>query len=120
MLMMEERQPDMRTPQGSAISVLQEAGAAAAIVAAAIAAFVAGDAPQPRPIANPVVSVAAAADGGTPIYFQDPDGIFPRWKDEKSTRAIIRHRGGYRSPNDSSACCLALWNIASVELLANS
>jgi Cu(I)/Ag(I) efflux system membrane fusion protein len=46
--------------------------AAAAIVAAAIAAFIAGDRLQPWPIANPVVS--AAADGGAPIYFQDPDG----------------------------------------------
>ena len=50
------------------------AGAAAAIVAAAVAAFIAGDGPQPRPIANPVVSAAAAADGGAPIYYQDPDG----------------------------------------------
>jgi Cu(I)/Ag(I) efflux system membrane fusion protein len=50
------------------------AGVAAAIVAAAVAAFIAGDRPQPRPIAHPVVSVAAAADGGTPIFFQDPDG----------------------------------------------
>ena len=50
------------------------AGAAAATVAAAVAAFIAGDGPQPRPIANPVVSAAAAADGGAPIYYQDPDG----------------------------------------------
>jgi membrane fusion protein, copper/silver efflux system len=49
-------------------------GAAAAIVAAATAAFVAGDGLQPRPIANPILAVAAAADRGTPIYFQDPDG----------------------------------------------
>ena len=47
-------------------------GTAAAIVAAAVAAFIAGDRLQPWPIANPVV--AAAADGGAPIYFQDPDG----------------------------------------------
>ena len=51
------------------------AGAAAAFVAAAIATFfIAVDSPQPRPIANPIVSVAAATDGGAPIYFQDPDG----------------------------------------------
>jgi membrane fusion protein, copper/silver efflux system len=50
------------------------AGAAAAISAAAVATLIAGEGPQSRPIANPAVSVAAAADGGTPIYFQDPDG----------------------------------------------
>jgi Cu(I)/Ag(I) efflux system membrane fusion protein len=53
------------------------AGAAAATVAAAVAAFIAGDGPQARPIANPVVSAAAAADGGAPIYYQDPDGKPP-------------------------------------------
>jgi Cu(I)/Ag(I) efflux system membrane fusion protein len=53
---------------------LSLAGVAAAIFAAAVVAFIAGEGPQSRPIANPAVTTAAAADGGTPIYFQDPDG----------------------------------------------
>ena len=49
-------------------------GTVAAVCAAAGAAFIAGYGPQLRPVANPAVSVAAAADGGTPTYYQDPDG----------------------------------------------
>ncbi|MCA6112919.1 efflux RND transporter periplasmic adaptor subunit [Bradyrhizobium cenepequi] len=50
------------------------AGAAAAIVAAAGATFIADVGPRLRPIEGPVISAAAAADGCAPIYFQDPDG----------------------------------------------
>ncbi len=49
------------------------AGAAAAIVAAAGAILI-GVGPRPRPIEGPVISTAAAAANGAPIYFQDPDG----------------------------------------------
>jgi Cu(I)/Ag(I) efflux system membrane fusion protein len=50
------------------------AGAAAAIVAAAGVAFIAGVGLRSRPIHGSVISAAAAADSGAPIYFQDPDG----------------------------------------------
>jgi len=50
------------------------AGAAAAIVAAAGAILIGGGGLPSRPVATPMVSAAAAADAGTPIYFQDPDG----------------------------------------------
>jgi Cu(I)/Ag(I) efflux system membrane fusion protein len=50
------------------------AGAAAAIVAAAGAIFVAGLGPRSGFVANPAISTAVAADSGAPIYFQDPDG----------------------------------------------
>jgi Cu(I)/Ag(I) efflux system membrane fusion protein len=50
------------------------AGAVAAIVAAAGATLFAGVGPRPWPIGDPAMSAAAAADGGAPIYFQDPDG----------------------------------------------
>jgi len=50
------------------------AGAAAAIVAAAGAILIGGGGLPSRPVATPLVSAAAAADAGTPIYFQDPDG----------------------------------------------
>jgi membrane fusion protein, copper/silver efflux system len=56
------------------MSRLGLAGVAAATIAAAVATYIAGDGPQSRPIANPVVSTAAAANGGAPIYFRDPDG----------------------------------------------
>src|SRR5262249_54073540 len=46
---------------------------AAAIVAAATGAFVAGDALRSNAPAQ-FVSAARAMDGGTTIYFQDPDG----------------------------------------------
>jgi len=50
-------------------------GAAAAIVAAAGVAFVASVMPHTRPSAAPrVVSAATAAEAGTAIYYQDPDG----------------------------------------------
>ena len=49
-------------------------GAAAVIVTAAAAAFIAGRELRPRPIENPVVSAAIAAEAGPPIYFQAPDG----------------------------------------------
>lgn len=49
------------------------AGAAAAIVAVAGAAFV-GRSYPPRPIANLVASAAHAAEAGAPIYYRDPDG----------------------------------------------
>jgi membrane fusion protein, copper/silver efflux system len=50
------------------------AGVAAAIVAAAVATFIAGVGLRSRPIHGSVISAAAAADSGAPIYFQDPDG----------------------------------------------
>jgi Cu(I)/Ag(I) efflux system membrane fusion protein len=50
------------------------AGAAAAIVAAAGAAPIAGVGPRLRPSGNPIITAATAADSGAPIYFQDPDG----------------------------------------------
>ena len=49
-------------------------GTAAAIVAAAGVAFIAGRELRPPLIANSVVSDALAADAGAPIYFRDPDG----------------------------------------------
>jgi len=56
------------------MSRLGLAGAAAAIVAAASATLIAGVGPRWGLVANPSISTAAAADGGAPIYFQDPDG----------------------------------------------
>ena len=56
------------------MSRLGLAGAAAAIVAAAGATFFVGLGPRWRPIADPAVTAAVAADQGIPIYFQDPDG----------------------------------------------
>jgi membrane fusion protein, copper/silver efflux system len=53
---------------------LSLAGAAAAIVATAGAILIGGGGMPSRPVAAPLVSTAAAADAGTPIYFQDPDG----------------------------------------------
>jgi membrane fusion protein, copper/silver efflux system len=50
------------------------AGVAAAIVAAAVATFIAGVGLRSRPIHGSIISAAAAADSGAPIYFQDPDG----------------------------------------------
>lgn len=50
------------------------AGAAAAIVAAAGAIFIADVGPRLRLIEGPVISAAVAADIGMPIYFKDPDG----------------------------------------------
>jgi membrane fusion protein, copper/silver efflux system len=47
------------------------AGAAAAISAAAAATLIGVG---PRLIERPVISVAAAADNGAPIYYSDPDG----------------------------------------------
>lgn len=50
-------------------------GAAAAICAAAGAAFLVGGMPRGGSFAaEPVVSAAAAAERGEPIYYQDPDG----------------------------------------------
>ena len=49
-------------------------GAAAAIGAAAGAALLAGAVPQARSFAASIVSSTAAAEGGMPIYYQDPDG----------------------------------------------
>jgi Cu(I)/Ag(I) efflux system membrane fusion protein len=49
-------------------------GTAVAIVAAACGAFIAGRELRPPLTDNSVVSDAHAADAGTPIYFQDPDG----------------------------------------------
>ena len=50
-------------------------GAAAAICAAAGAAFLVGGMPRGGSFAaQPVVSAAAAAERGAPIYYQDPDG----------------------------------------------
>lgn len=50
-------------------------GAAAAICAAAGAAFLVGGMPRAGSFAaEPVVSAAAAAGRGEPIYYQDPDG----------------------------------------------
>ncbi|MFB9265607.1 efflux RND transporter periplasmic adaptor subunit [Bradyrhizobium erythrophlei] len=49
------------------------AGAAAAIVAAAGAAFIVRGLP-PRPVTTVMASAAHAAEPGAPIYFQDPDG----------------------------------------------
>src|SRR5579859_632631 len=46
---------------------------AAAIIAVATGAFVAGVSLRPDATARPV-SAAKAADGGVPIYYQDPDG----------------------------------------------
>ncbi|TFV44514.1 efflux RND transporter periplasmic adaptor subunit [Bradyrhizobium niftali] len=53
---------------------LSLAGIAAAIVAASGAAFFTGFGLRPQPIVSPLASAARAADGGAPIYFQDPDG----------------------------------------------
>ena len=50
------------------------AGAAAAIIAVAGAAFIAGERLQMRSLAVPLVSHAAAAEKGATIYFRDPDG----------------------------------------------
>jgi membrane fusion protein, copper/silver efflux system len=50
------------------------AGAAAAIMAAAGAILIGGGGLPSRPLVTRLVSTAAAADAGTPIYFQDPDG----------------------------------------------
>jgi membrane fusion protein, copper/silver efflux system len=51
------------------------AGAAAAITAAAGAVWMAGDGLRSLPFTHPIVaSVAEAADGAAPIYYQDPDG----------------------------------------------
>jgi Cu(I)/Ag(I) efflux system membrane fusion protein len=50
------------------------AGAAAAIAAAAAATLFAGVGSRHWPIGEPTMPAAAAADGGAPIYFQDPDG----------------------------------------------
>jgi Cu(I)/Ag(I) efflux system membrane fusion protein len=47
--------------------------AAAAIVAAAGAGFLAGESRR-SPIAAPIVTVASASESGAPIYYQDPDG----------------------------------------------
>jgi Cu(I)/Ag(I) efflux system membrane fusion protein len=49
------------------------AGAAAAIVAAAGTIWIGGGGPSSRPVVTSL-GAAAAADAGTPIYFQDPDG----------------------------------------------
>jgi membrane fusion protein, copper/silver efflux system len=49
-------------------------GTAAAIIAAAGVAFIAGRELRPRPMENPVVSAAVAVEASAPIYFQDPDG----------------------------------------------
>ncbi|UPK24185.1 efflux RND transporter periplasmic adaptor subunit [Bradyrhizobium sp. 195] len=49
-------------------------GAAAAMCAAAGAALYAGAIPRANPFAGAVTSVAAAAEGGATIYYQDPDG----------------------------------------------
>jgi Cu(I)/Ag(I) efflux system membrane fusion protein len=49
-------------------------GVAAAICAAGSAALLAGAIPQAKPFNASVVSIAAAAEGGTAIYYQDPDG----------------------------------------------
>jgi len=49
-------------------------GAAAAICAAASAALLAGAMPQARPFVVSVISLARADQGGSPIYYQDPDG----------------------------------------------
>ena len=49
-------------------------GAAAAICVAATAALLAGALPRAKPFAGPVVSLAAAGEGGATIYYQDPDG----------------------------------------------
>lgn len=49
-------------------------GAAAAICAAAGAALLAGVMPRANPFAASVASAATAAQGGAPIYYQDPDG----------------------------------------------
>jgi Cu(I)/Ag(I) efflux system membrane fusion protein len=49
-------------------------GVAAAMIAAAGVVFIAGRELRPRPMENPVVSAAVAAEANAPIYFQDPDG----------------------------------------------
>ena len=48
--------------------------AAAAICAAAGAALLAGAIPRANPLAGRLISFAAAAEGSTTIYYQDPDG----------------------------------------------
>jgi Cu(I)/Ag(I) efflux system membrane fusion protein len=53
---------------------LSLAGAAAAIVAAAGAILTRGGGLPSQPVVTPLVSAAVATEGGTPIYFQDPDG----------------------------------------------
>jgi Cu(I)/Ag(I) efflux system membrane fusion protein len=49
-------------------------GVAAAMCAAAGAALLAGALPRAKPFAGPIVSLAAAGEGGATIYYQDPDG----------------------------------------------
>jgi Cu(I)/Ag(I) efflux system membrane fusion protein len=49
-------------------------GTVAAVLAAAGAAFVAGALPRPKPLSPQVTSLAAAAEAGATIYYQDPDG----------------------------------------------
>src|SRR6516165_8160780 len=56
------------------MSRLGLAGVAAAIIAAAGVAFIAGRELRPRPMENLVATAAGAAEAGAPIYYQDPDG----------------------------------------------
>jgi Cu(I)/Ag(I) efflux system membrane fusion protein len=68
-------------------------GAAVAVCAAAGAGLYVGAIPRGNPFAGPVTSVAAAAEAGATIYYQDPDGkpfysLEPKTSDGRAWRAV--------------------------------
>jgi Cu(I)/Ag(I) efflux system membrane fusion protein len=85
-------------------------GAAAAICAAAGAGLYVGAIPRVNPFAGPLTSVAAAAEVGATIYYQDPDGkpfysLEPKkTSDGRAWRAVpARADISFEEPEDAPA-----------------